>query len=162
MVVNGCEWLCNRCERLNEWLYKIILNMNYIMFVTNQYFVFINSSGTDENFTYNIQFPQGFDFTHVVCLNALIPKSYYLIPSGPFENAFQLKENNITVTVTVPTGSYLLSAFQTVIGTLLTNASPNGLTYTVSFSERSRYRKIDIHTHEWCNRFIIDIQHPPL
>ena len=111
------------------------------MFVTNEYFVFINSrnreSGTDENFTYNIQFPQGFDFTHVVCLNALIPKSYYLIPSGPFENAFQLKEGNTTVTVTVPTGSYLLSAFQTVIGTLLTNASPNGLTYTVSYPSLS-------------------------
>jgi len=105
------------------------------MFVQNPYYVFINSrlreSGTDENFTYNVQFPQGYDFTHVVCLNALIPKSYYLIQDGA--NVFQLQENNTTVTVTVPVGSYLLSAFQTTIATLLTNASPNGLTYTMTY-----------------------------
>lgn len=105
------------------------------MFVTNPYYVYINSrnreSGTDENFTYNIQFPQGFDFTHVVCLNALIPKSYYLVQSG--DNVFQLQENNTTVTVTVPIGSYLLSAFQSTIATLLTNASPNMLTYNLSY-----------------------------
>lgn len=107
------------------------------MFVLNPYYVYINSRdrehGTDENFTYNIQFPPGFEFTHVVCLNALIPKSYYLIQAGPLENIFQLREDNITVTVTVPIGSYLLSAFRTVIGTLLTNASPNGLTYTLTY-----------------------------
>lgn len=107
------------------------------MFVQNPYYVFVNSrdreSGTDENFTYNIQFPQGFDFTHVVCLNALIPKSYYLIQSGAFRNEFQLQEDNTTVTITVPLGSYLLSAFQTTIGTLLTNASPNHLTYSLSY-----------------------------
>lgn len=111
------------------------------MFVTNPYYVYVNSrereSGTDENFTYNIQFPQGFDFTHVVCLNALIPKSYYLIQEGPLENIFQLQENNTVVTVTVPVGSYLLSAFKAIIGTLLTNASPNGLTYTLSYPTTS-------------------------
>jgi hypothetical protein len=63
----------------------------------------------------------------------MIPKSYYLIQSGGIENVFQLKENNTTVTITVPIGSYLLSAFKTVIGTLLTNASPNGLTYTLAY-----------------------------
>jgi hypothetical protein len=105
------------------------------MFVTNPYYVYINSrnreSGTDENFTYNVQFPQGFDFTHVVCLNALIPKSYYLIQVG--SNTFTLQENNTTVLITIPVGSYLLSAFQTTIGVLLTNASPNGLTYTLTY-----------------------------
>lgn len=107
------------------------------MFVTNPYYVYINSrdriSGTDEYFTYNIAFPAGYDFDRVVCLNALIPKSYYLIQNGPLENIFQLKENNTTVTITVPIGSYLLAAFKTVIGTLLTNASPNGLTYTLAY-----------------------------
>jgi len=107
------------------------------MFVTNPHYVYVNSrdriAGTDENFTYNIQFPSGFDFTHVVCLNVLIPKSYYLIQDGPLENIFQLKENDTTVTITVPIGSYLLSAFKTTIGNLLTNASPNGLTYTLSY-----------------------------
>ena len=106
-------------------------------FVTNPYYVYINSrdriSGTDENFTYSIQFPDEFDFTHVVCLNALIPKSYYLIQNGPLENIFQLNENGVIVTVTVPIGSYLLSAFKTIIGSLLTAASPNGLTYVLTY-----------------------------
>lgn len=64
------------------------------MFVTNPHYVYVNSrdriAGTDENFTYNVNFPPNVEFTHVVCLNALIPKSYYLIQDGPFENVFQL------------------------------------------------------------------------
>jgi len=129
------------------------------MFVTNPYYVYINSrdriSGTDENFSYNIQFPEGFDFTHVVCLNALIPKSYYLIQSGGVENIFYLQENLTTVTISVPIGSYLLSAFKTVIGTLLTNASPNGLTYTLSYpslagADTGKWT----YTNKWFNRVI--------
>ena len=111
------------------------------MFVTNPHFIYINSrdriNGTDENFTYNINFPSGLDFTHVVCLNVLIPKSYYLIQNGELENIFQLRENEITVTVTVPIGSYLLNSFKTTIGTLLSNASPNGLIYTLTYPSLS-------------------------
>ncbi len=107
------------------------------MFVTNPYYVYINSrdriSGSDENFTYSINFPEGLDFDHVVCINCLIPKSYYLIQTGGVENVFQLKENNTIVTVTVPVGSYLLAAFRTTIGALLTAASPNSLTYTLAY-----------------------------
>jgi hypothetical protein len=107
------------------------------MFITDHYYVYINSreraAGTDENFTYNIQFPDGRKYTHVVVLNVLIPKSYYLIQNGPLENIFQLKENNTTVTITVPIGSYLLNSFKTVIGALLTAASPNSLTYTLTY-----------------------------
>ncbi len=111
------------------------------MFVTNPHYVYINSreriSGTDENFSYHINFPSGLDFTHVVCLNVLIPKSYYLIQTGGVENIFQLKENNTTVNVTVPVGSYLLNAFRTTIGSLLTAASPNSLTYTLTYPSLS-------------------------
>ena len=104
------------------------------MSITNQHYIYINSrdriSGTDENFTYNMNFPSDLEFTHVVCLNALIPKSYYLIQNGELENIFQLDENGTTITITVPIGSYLLNSFKTTIGALLTNASPNSLTYT--------------------------------
>ena len=110
-------------------------------FITNPYYVYINSrdrlAGTDENFTYNIQFPDGWEFTHVVCLNVLIPKSFYLIQTGGQENTFELDENGTTVVVNVPVGSYLLGAFRNTIGTLLTNASPNGLTYTLSYPSSS-------------------------
>lgn len=112
------------------------------MFVTNPYYVYINSrdrqSGTDENFTYNIAFPTGVEFDRVVCLNALIPKSYYLIQNTtPDDQTFQLRENNTTVTITVPIGSYLLSSFKSTIAFLLTNASPNNLTYTVTYPATS-------------------------
>lgn len=107
------------------------------MFVLNPHYVYINSrdrlAGTDENFTYNIQFPDELEFTHVVCLNVLIPKSYYLIQTGEFENIFQLRENNTTVTITVPIGSYLLNAFKKTIEDLLTANSPNSLTYKLTY-----------------------------
>ena len=70
--------------------YIIVYIITIAMFVTNPHFIYINSrdriNGTDENFTYNINFPSGLDFTHVVCLNVLIPKSYYLIQNGELEN----------------------------------------------------------------------------
>ena len=66
-------------------------------------------------------------------LNAIITKSYYLIQEGSHENTFQLTEDGTTVIITVPVGLYLLSAFKTTIATLLSNASPNGLTYTVTY-----------------------------
>ena len=106
------------------------------MSVLNPYYVFINSrdreNGTDENFTYNIAFPTGYEYDRVVVLNCLIPKSYYLIQGG-IEGSFKLKENATTITINVPIGSYLLSAFRTTIGTLLSNASPNGLVYSVTY-----------------------------
>ena len=109
--------------------------------ILNPYFVYINSrdriSGTDEDFTYNIQFPDGVSFDRVVCLNCLIPKSYYLVQDSPEERTFQLKEDGITVSITAPVGSYLLSAFKKVIGELLTNNSPNGLTYTLAYPSQN-------------------------
>ena len=112
------------------------------MFVLNPFYVYVNSrdreSGTDENFTYNIQYPVDQEFTHCVLLNALIPKSYYLIQNNTqYDNIFQLQENNSIVTITIPLGSYLLSAWKSTIATLLTNASPNGLTYTVTYPSSS-------------------------
>ena len=107
------------------------------MFVTNPHYVFVNSrdriAGTDEDFTYNIDLPSGIEFTHVVCLNALIPKSYYLIQNGLEENSFKLQENNTTVIIKVPVGNYLLSAFKKVISELLTANSPNGLIYSMTY-----------------------------
>lgn len=108
------------------------------MSVTNQFFVYVNSrerlAGTDENFTFAVNFPSsGYDFSHVVLLNALIPKSYYLIQGDAQENTFQLKEDNTTVNINVPIGSYLLNSFKTVISNLLTTNSPNSLTYTMTY-----------------------------
>ena len=112
------------------------------MFVLNPFYVYVNSrdrtSGTDENFHYAINFPADQDFDTVVCLNCLIPKSYYLIQDELRERTFYLKEDNTTVEIIVPVGSYLLSTFKTTIGQLLTSASPNGLTYTLSYPTSSQ------------------------
>jgi len=111
------------------------------MYILDPYYVYINSrnrlAGTDENFTYNVNFPDGSKFTHVVCLNALIPKSYYLIQDGPLENIFILEENGVQVTVSLPIGSYTLNAFKTTVSAALTAASPNLLTYTLTFPPNS-------------------------
>ncbi len=86
----------------------------------------------NEEFTYNINFPDDKnDFTHVVCLNVLIPKSFYLIQAESQEREFILSENGVEVTITVPTGNYLLLAFKTTIASLLTTASPNGLIQSI-------------------------------
>jgi hypothetical protein len=69
-------------------------------------------------------------FDRVVVLSALIPKSYYLISSS--YNTFQLQEGVSIVTVTIPPGNYTFNAFKTVIPTLLTTASPNHWTYTMT------------------------------
>ena len=70
-------------------------------------------------------------FDSVCLVQASIPKSFYNVPSG--YNTFTLQENSTSVTVTVTPGSYTRINFQSTLATLLTAASPNLLTYTVSY-----------------------------
>ena len=70
-------------------------------------------------------------FDSVCLVQASIPKSFYNVPSG--YNTFTLQENAASVTVTVTPGSYTRINFQSTLATLLTAASPNTLTYTVSY-----------------------------
>lgn len=99
------------------------------------FIVYVNSrervSGTDSDFLYSIQMPQDRIMDSVVVLNALIPKSYYLIQEG--FNTFQLQEGSTIVTITVPVGSYILSGWTSTLSSLLTAASPNALTYLVTY-----------------------------
>jgi len=101
----------------------------------NHFKVYVDSrkrlSETDANFTYAINLPSGVRFTHVVCLNALIPKSYWLVQSG--YNTMQLQEGNSIVTVSVAVGSYTLTSWMNQLSTVLTAMSPNNLIYTVTY-----------------------------
>lgn len=103
--------------------------------ISEVFHIYIDShnrlSGTDTNFTYSIAFPTGIIYDRVVLLNAIIPKSYYLINSR--NNTFTLRENTTDVTITIPVGDYLLNTFRTVIQGLLNTNSPNGWTYTVTY-----------------------------
>jgi len=70
-------------------------------------------------------------FDTVCLVQASIPKSFYNMPSG--YNTFTLRENTTSVTVTIPPGNYNRINLQSVLATVLTSASPNGRTYTVSY-----------------------------
>jgi hypothetical protein len=74
-------------------------------------------------------------FDSVCLIQASIPKSFYNMPSG--YNTFILTEqqgSNIhPVTVTIPPGNYNRINLQSVLATVLTNASHFGYTYTVSY-----------------------------
>jgi hypothetical protein len=103
--------------------------------ISQSFFVYIDSrnrvgEGTDASFQYNIKIPSGSKFDRVVVLNALIPKSNYLVVDN---STFIVQENSINRTIIVPPGDYLLNTFKTVIQQLLNTGAPMGWTYTVSF-----------------------------
>lgn len=88
-------------------------------------------SGTNSNFN-SIPIDLGNNQFDTVCLiQASIPKSFYNVPTG--YNTFTLQEDAATATITITPGSYTRINFQSTLATLLTAASPNLLTYTVSY-----------------------------
>jgi len=74
-------------------------------------------------------------YDSVALVQASIPKSFYNMPSG--YNTFTLIENDgviaHSVTITIPPGNYTRINLQSVLSTILTNESPDGLTYTVNY-----------------------------
>jgi len=74
-------------------------------------------------------------YDSVALVQASIPKSFYNMPSG--YNTFTLREfdgvTTTSVTITIPPGNYTRINLASVLSTLLTNASPDGLTYTVTY-----------------------------
>jgi hypothetical protein len=74
--------------------------------------------------------------TDVVVLQANIPKSYYLVQST--NNTFTLTELGVPYTVTVPIGNYTRTNLKTALTTLLTAASGNAWTYTVTIPSTSQ------------------------
>lgn len=88
-------------------------------------------SGRNSNFQ-SAPFDLGSQSFDSVCLvQASIPKSYYNMPTG--YNTFILKENTTSVTVTIPKGNYTRINLQSVLASTLTSASPNGLTYIITY-----------------------------
>ena len=105
-------------------------------FISGKHQIFyINSrnriSGTNSDFQYKIALNSNLDFNKVCVLQALIPKSYYLIQAN--KNTFTLTEGLDDVIITVPVGNYNRRSFQTVITGLLNSSSPNNWTYSILF-----------------------------
>jgi hypothetical protein len=106
---------------------------------TNPLIINFNSkdrvAGRNSNF-YSNPVDLGTNQFDTVCLiQASIPKSFYNVPSG--YNTFVLREfdgfTTTNTTITIPPGSYTRINLQSVLSTILTNASPDGLTYTITY-----------------------------
>ena len=70
-------------------------------------------SGNASSFTYQMNIPKGVGFDRVVVLQAILPKSFYLVNSP--NNTFTLQENGVNVTITIPEGNYNVKSFQTIL-----------------------------------------------
>ena len=90
------------------------------------------NSGTSSAFSITLQVPANEDYNRIVVLECVIPISYYLVPSG--YNTFSLKEGNTSVLISVPSGNYNINSFCSVVGTLLTQNSPNTWTYALAYN----------------------------
>ena len=92
-------------------------------------------SGTNQDFTYELQIPQTDEFDRVVILNASIPNTFYLIQEGI--NTFTLREDATDATITIPPGNYSAKVFALVLVPLLNAASPNGWIYSMSLPNQN-------------------------
>lgn len=91
----------------------------------------IQLSETISTFNAELQIPDSEDYDRIVLTQVLIPLSYYVIGAG--DNVFELNENGVAITITIPPGNYDTTNFPAIIGPLLTASSLNGITYTVSY-----------------------------
>lgn len=103
------------------------------MLSSNKKIFYINSanreSGTDSDFAFKLNIDQNSRFNKCVILQALIPKSYYLIQSG--QNTFTIQHDASTYTITIPEGNYSRSTFQSQLTTQLNAAS--SFVYSISY-----------------------------
>jgi hypothetical protein len=116
--------------------------MTSLIDTSDSQIVYVNSrdrlSGTDSNFTYNVQLKPQNDFDRVVMLSTAIPKSYYAVQNG--YNTFTLSENGSSITITVPQGNYTRKGFANQLTTLMIAASAtlgNNFTYSVTYPKNS-------------------------
>jgi hypothetical protein len=95
---------------------------------------YINSynriSGTNSNFSYKFNINATINYTHVVVLQASIPKTYYLISQN--YNTFILQENATQIIIAISVGTYNKNSFRLALQNLLTNNSVNHWTYTIT------------------------------
>lgn len=112
--------------------------MNGLTNFKNKKLFIINSanriSGTDSNFSVQLEIPPQNDYDYVAVVQAVIPKSYYMVQSGDY---FILTEGATSVNIEMPVGNYNIKTFQIVCQSYLQSNSPNGWTYTLTFPNTS-------------------------
>jgi len=88
-------------------------------------------SGSSSNFT--ASFDIRGDYDYCVCKSASIPKTYYLVQNT--YNTFQLSEDGIVVTITIPMGNYTKTDFSEAVKLALNTASPHGYIYSLVYEQ---------------------------
>lgn len=90
------------------------------------------SSGTNEDFTLELDLPNNKKYDRVFIQKASVPISYYAVDNFT-GTTFQLKEGSTTVTITLEEANYNINSFCLVVSNLLTTHSPNGWSYTITY-----------------------------
>lgn len=87
--------------------------------------------GTDSDFTFNLKLPSN-DYTHVALHQFSCPRSWYDVDI--YTNQFTLTEYGFSpVVVNLAVGWYSVYTMVAELTSVLTSASPNGWTYTVTW-----------------------------
>jgi len=106
--------------------------MNYIR---DKKIFYINSRnrqhGTDNDFEVVVDLPVHQKYNKICILSAIIPKSYYNVQAE--WNTFILKEDDKQVTISIPPANYNRRSLAKQLAYEMSNASPNGLSYNVTF-----------------------------
>lgn len=90
------------------------------------------TSGLTNNFYISIDIPSDIvnKINYVSISDISIPKSFYQIENG--YNTFSLYENNILITITLPSGNYSKSQLISYLNTQMTTQSLNSVTYIIT------------------------------
>jgi|SRR5579871_403050 len=93
-------------------------------------------SGAAGSFSYIMNVPKGRNYDRVCVLQAILPKSYYMV-TAPL-NIMTLTEPGMpSVTVSMTPGNYNAISWKTLAAAALNAASPHGWTYSISFPNSS-------------------------
>ena len=90
----------------------------------------LNKGDPHANATYEINIHH--EMTHIVCLKAIVPVSYYTIQPG---STFILDEGGTQVTVPITQGNYDINSLMEEMTAQLNNNSPNSWTYSMTFDD---------------------------
>lgn len=98
----------------------------------------VGSSGSD--FLFKINIPKSEEYDRVCVLQALIPKSYWLV-NAPY-NYFTLVENGVSTVIYLKEGNYNARSFCYIMSQLLTSSSTQGWSYSITMANP----QIDVET----------------
>ncbi len=119
-------------------------------FGSNSQIFIINSrdriSGTDSDFVYKLDLLPDNNYDTICCLQAIIPKSYYLVDTN--RNTFTLDEDGDQVEISVDIGNYSQKSFANRITTLLNENSPNNWVYSITYPTSNSLPRTGLYTFD--------------